>query len=259
MKFFWQFFLSFYLLSISSSAFSLSQSEKDKKLFDALSEIPSRTELANKLGYRNEKVYPEETWVKIFWRIFNKKTDENLKNYLSYYFKNVKEALDLGADPNAKWKDYTPLYIAVTRGHYDVVKILIEKGAHIDETFSYRDYKNTSLLFILLNTIEEEAFRKDKDYRRIFLYLLNSGINKREGTIHQKPIHIAALICKDSFYLKHLIRLEVNPFILDAYKKNVFDILNQLKKDNYIKEEKLNITLKMIDNELKKVRNKKRK
>ena len=259
MHFFLQFFLCLYFFIISSVSFSLSQSEKDQKLFNALSEIPSRTELANQLGYRNEKVYPKETWVNFFWKVFNKKKDINIKNYLSYYLREVKEALDLGADPNAKWKDYTPLYIAVTRGHYDVVKLLVEKGANIDEQFPYRDYKKTTLLFILLNTIEEEARTKDKDYRKIFLYLLNSGINKREGTIHQKAIHIAALIYKDFFYLKQLIRFQVNPLSLDVYKKNVFDILDQLRKDNFVTEEKLNITLKMIDKELNKLRTKKRK
>jgi|GEM_PF-7070642 len=258
MVFFLKFLFLFYFSSFSLISFSISQSEKNEKLLLALSELPTRTELANELGYRNEKVYPKKTWEKVFWKIFNKKEDKNLQNYLSYYFKNVKEALDLGADPNVKWSDYTPIYIAVTRGYYDVVKLLIEKGANIDETFSYRDYKKTSLLFILLNTIEEEAKKKDKEYRKIFLYLLDACINKREGTIHQKPIHIAALIYNDFFYLKHLIRSEVNPFVLDVYKKNVFDILEQLKKDGFIKERKLNLTLDMIDKELKKIKKQQR-
>lgn len=258
MNFFQHFFLCAFLFSLNFQAFSLSQEEKDQKLFIALSELPSRMDLSKRLGYGFEKVYPKETWVKPFWKAINEKKDQNILNYFSYYLKTVKEALDLGANPNTRRLGINPLYIAVTKGFYDIVELLLAKNARMDDTYTYRSYENTGLMFILLDTIAEEALAEDDEYRRIFLLLLNSGLSLRDGTVHQKPIHLAALIHQDSFYLKHFLRNHISPWTLDAEKKNVFSILDQIKKDGFVTEEESGKTFQMVSEELAKARAKKR-
>lgn len=131
----------------------------------------------------------------------------------------VKEELKKGANPDSQYRGYTSLQWAVQEGHLNIVEVLIEHGADIEN----RDEENG---FSILDSAVGECAGKEhfqlENQMKIVQLLINKGVDVNGETANCSVLHTAA-----AYGLKEVVELLLNhgakTDIKDSDDKLAFD------------------------------------
>lgn len=147
----------------------------------------------------------------------------------------VELLLSYNADPNIKsLNKYTPLYVAIWFGKYDLLLTLLEHGANLDK--NYEDHLGAKLLHTAVLY----------QYLEITKFLLNEGFDPNCLTKYaqQTPLHIA-VIKKNINIIRLLLANNADPQIIDAYGFTPIDLANNSNNEliiNLFKNDEKNYT-----------------
>jgi ankyrin repeat protein len=143
----------------------------------------------------------------IFWNVFNNQITKIQNAAKNGDLEQVKKCLEKGVDPDIRTGKYiTPIAIATNCGHQDIVELLIEYGADINQGLNEEDGVNPLLAAAINNYSEMEAMYLELGAEIGLHYaVLRGDIERvrnfidREVSLNSKrnrgmtPLHLAAM------------------------------------------------------------------
>jgi ankyrin repeat protein len=134
----------------------------------------------------------------------------------------------------------TPLYSAARSGNLEVVRLLVEAGAHVDlnsgelvkqseqEDDSYESQFERYFMEAFMNTMTPLQIATVLGFDEIALYLIDRGAdpNLRSNVKGYTPLHMAVLANKPEMLIELLTKTNASATIEDSSGRTLIDMVN---------------------------------
>ena len=165
---------------------------------------------------------------------------------MAYNPELTKKAFDDGADPNEKWSGATALFWASVQGQTEVIKIIIAKGAKVDETGLLGDTPLDGIVFFAKSP--EEFVAENKKTNEKILKHFTEEKAKESGWWKETDITKFSTVAERA---KLLLDAGADPnFLLGNVGKTGTPFLNAVEKQN-LEAVKAMLDSKKVDVELR--------